>query len=182
MNEKQPRGANRYGHLLAQAAAQKAATVTRLETAIQTLQVQGRPISGPSIVAVGGPAFAVIRRNPAAYALYRQYSTFHSGRQHDSSALPASPSGARPMDTPSPDPLRGRTRAYLARELRNAWNERDHAYAERDLAEDRYQRLLSEHQQWGETIARLQAALVNDAFRKRVVDFAQLEQLDDERQ
>src|SRR5258708_33344124 len=99
MNEKQPRGANRYGHLLAQAAAQKAATVTRLEAAIHTLQVQGRPITGPSIVAVGGPAFAVIRRNPDAYALYRHDSTFHTGShadsQTDAPALTSSPGRPR---------------------------------------------------------------------------------------
>lgn len=180
MNEDKPHGADRYGHLLAQAAAQKAATVTRLEAAIHILQAQERPITGPSIVAVGGPAFAVIRRNPDAYALYRQYSTFHSSRQHDAPGLPSSSSAARLAVTSPPDPLRGRTRAYLVRALRTAWNERDQACAERDRAADRYQRLLSEHQQWGETIARLQAALVNDTFRKRVVDFAKLEQLDEE--
>jgi hypothetical protein len=193
---------DRYEHLRALAAAQKTATVARLRAALETLRETGCAVSASTIQAVGGPSYVVIRRNPEAYALYVQQSAYHTGcpsvqgggaggkgfatglhdaglsegsRHAHRDGTHARRGGQDPAGAGAPDPLLTRKRYTLARALRAAWTERDEAIARRAESEDRYQRLLAEHQQCGEMIARLQAALVNDEFRRRIVDFQALE-------
>lgn len=171
---------DRYDHLRACATAQKTATVERLHRAIAQLTDAGQAITAAAIVAVGGPSYAVLRRNAEAYAWYVQHSAFHHATHADSSTQRTmqTRTTTRIPDLPTADPLHNRKRSRLIQDLRAAWDDRDQAQSACGVAEDRYQRLLSEHFHCGEMITRLQAALVNDEFRKRIVDFTSLEQRD----
>lgn len=174
-----PESGNRYDHLRACAAAQKTATVERLHRAIAQLTAEGQAITAAAIVAVGGPSYTVLRRNAEAYAWYVQHSAFHHGTHAEppsQETMPPVTATTRTQELHAADPLNNRKRSQLIQDLRAAWDARDQLKNACAMAEDRYQNLLSEHIQCGEMVTRLQAALVNDEFRKRIVDFATLEQ------
>ncbi len=60
---------------------QRQATVERLRIAIASLEARGEPVTFKTIRAESDLASVVIRRNPEAFALFHEHSTFLATKQ-----------------------------------------------------------------------------------------------------
>src|SRR5260221_35465 len=97
-SEQQAYSKRRLAGLDAHTTAQKRATVNRLTAAIESLKVKKRPISSKTIREECGLEYNSIKRNPEAYLLYQQHSTFlKSKRQHMKSPQPTAPTPRDPF-------------------------------------------------------------------------------------
>jgi hypothetical protein len=137
---------DRYAHLRARAARRKQETVERVRQGIATLQAAARPITAQALREVAGLDMTAIRRNPEAYALFRESSAFLQ-RQSGRSARPAGP--GEPV---SADPLAHYPKQRLVRMIR----ELQEVLAAREALEGQYRALLQEHARCALAIERLQ--------------------------
>src|SRR5713101_4296933 len=71
-----------YGHLRANAAAQKQTTVDRLSKAITQLEAEGRPVNTFTIKEVSGMDYMAYYRNREAFQLFQEHST-HLRRERE---------------------------------------------------------------------------------------------------
>jgi hypothetical protein len=139
---------DRYAHLRARAARRKQETVERVRQGIATLQAAARPVTAQALREVAGLDMTAIRRNPEAYALFRESSAFlqrqskRGGRGGRSAGLGA------PV---SADPLARYPKQRLIRLIR----ELQEALAAREALEGQYRALLQEHARCALTIERL---------------------------
>lgn len=175
-----------YAHLRAHAATQKRETVERLACAIAELEAEGRPVTTFTIREVSGLDYMTYYRNREAFQLFQEHSTHlrkereqaQAKHQVTSSAKSQKPNkrqaGASTVNVSTRDPLLDYKRPRLVALVHEARAERDEArrhlrtklveaeqraQAEQAEVEQRYGKLLQEHAQCGQTIARLEAEL-----------------------
>jgi hypothetical protein len=171
---------DRYAHLRANAAAQRQATVNRLNAAIAQLEAEHRPVNTFTIKEVSSMDYMSYYRNAEALALFRTHSTHlreerikEETKRHRSKRKRAKPDGSlHRVKVELRDPLLAYKKPDLVAKLRAAYAERDQikrqAQVERGELEQRYTTLLQEHMQCGVTIAKLEAQQAEfQAFMQR---------------
>lgn len=184
-----------YAHLRANAAAQKQATLDRLNSAITQLETEGRPVTTFTIKEVSGMDYMAYYRNREAFQLFQEHSTHLRKEREQEQAKQQATSRGKSRKTGkgqavshtikvSPrDPLLDYKRPRLVELLHEAQAERDEAkrqaraarteleqrvQAERDGLEQRYHKLLQEHMGCGVTIAKLETQVAEYlAFMER---------------
>jgi hypothetical protein len=175
---------DQYGHLRANAAAQKQTTVDRLSQAITQLEAEGRPVNTFTIKEVSDLDYMAYYRNREAFQLFQEHSThLRKEREQEQTKRQAANRGksrkprkgqaaSHTIKVSLRDPLFDYKRPRLVELLHEAEASRDEAkrqaraeraeieqraQAERVELEQRYSKLLQEHMQCGLTIARLEA-------------------------
>ena len=176
------RSEDRYAHLRANAAAQRQATVDRLNAAIAQLEAEHRPVNTFTIKEVSGMDYMSYYRNAEALALFRTHSTHlrqerikEEAKRHRSKRKRTRQGDSlHQVKVELRDPLLTYKKPELVTKLRVARAEcdqlKEQAQAERAEVEQRYITLLQEHMQCGVTIARLEAQVAEylafmDRFR-----------------
>ncbi len=135
----------RLAGIRASTLSRKQATIDQLSKAIESLEVQGTPVTAQTIRAECGLEYTVYARNPEALALFRAHSTALASGS-------AKKKRAKGKTSSVSDPLLANPKPKLVTLLRNEMQRREEA-------EKRYQDMLQETVQREVQMARLEAEL-----------------------